>query len=78
MKFSSFADFIDHIGPKPAQAISSIELTAQGIETGNVRWVTRKEKNTNRRLGSSLGGASHTISEWERIKGWRINFLRLV
>lgn len=48
--FSSFKEFINHIGPRPSPQHSVDRIDTNGhYAPGNVRWATSKEQNRNRR-----------------------------
>lgn len=78
-RFACFYDFLQEIGPKPSPEMQLDRIDNSGhYEPGNVRWVTRKEQNTNRsnvRL-ITWQGETHSVREWERLQGWPENFLR--
>ena len=79
MRFNSFAEFLDHIGPKPGPEFTLDRIdTAGHYEPGNVRWATRKQQNANRRSSRQVTwqGETRCIADWEQLKGWRVNFLR--
>jgi len=48
-RFSSFLEFLDHVGPRPqGHTLERIENSGH-YEKGNVRWATPKEQAANRR-----------------------------
>lgn len=59
----SFVAFFNHIGPPPSQtmAIDRIDNN-RGYEPGNVRWVTKKENQRNRRVNVSVEFAGRKMS----------------
>ena len=78
-RFNCFYDFLEEIGPKPTPKHSLDRIdTAGHYEPGNVRWATVEEQNNNRKNSRLITweGETHSIRKWERIKGWRQNFLR--
>jgi hypothetical protein len=69
---SSFAAFLEHIGPRPSLRHSVDRIETNGnYEPGNVRWATLREQNSNRRNVSrhEHDGLSLTIPEWEERTG---------
>ena len=49
-RFTSFQQFLSHVGPKPSPAHSIDRIDNNGhYEVGNVRWATQKEQIANRR-----------------------------
>ncbi len=66
-RFSSFEQFIDHIGkrPHPASSIERIDVDGH-YEPGNVRWASPKEQARNRSSNRfvTINGESKTIAEW--------------
>lgn len=57
--FVSFAEFIEHIGPKPSKDHSLDRINNnEGYVTGNVRWATGREQVLNRRKFNVLQGYS--------------------
>src|SRR5271157_3507636 len=53
-RFTSFQEFIEHIGPKPHPKMSLDRINNDGhYEIGNVRWATKREQSRNRRKSPS-------------------------
>ena len=67
-KFSSFADFIDHIGPRPeGYELDRID-NDKSYEPGNVRWVDRSTNMSNTRHAKlvSYQGKTQGLKAWGR------------
>ena len=80
VRFKSFREFLDHIGPKPEPSMQLDRIDSSGhYEPGNVRWVTVAKQQTNKRNVRLITweGKTHSIPEWERIKGFKQNTLRM-
>lgn len=66
-RFTSFQEFIDHIGPKPTPKHSIDRINNNGhYEIGNVRWATSEIQNRNTRHNVYLefNGKRLTIKDW--------------
>ena len=78
-RFACFYDFLQAIGPKPSPELQLDRIDSTGhYEPGNVRWVNCEQQQNNRRDVRLITweGETHSIRKWERLKGWKINFLR--
>lgn len=61
-QFTSFTQFMDHIGPKPAVHLSLDRIdTNAGYCLGNVKWSTSSEQNSNRRISSRYRAGLSTL-----------------
>lgn len=68
----SYEDFLADVGRRPSPVHSLDRLDVNGhYEPGNVRWALPIEQGNNRRTNRliTVGGATHTMSEWARIAG---------
>jgi hypothetical protein len=71
VKFESFRQFIDELGPCP-EGLTLERIDNMGhYEPGNVRWDTRKAQSRNREYVHKIeyGGAVKTIQDWAEITG---------
>jgi hypothetical protein len=70
----NFEAFLEDMGRKPSRSYTLERIdNDRGYEPGNVKWATRAEQANNRRnvILITHDGQSHSIAEWERIKGVR-------
>jgi hypothetical protein len=59
--FTSFHQFLEHIGPKPTPDHALDRINNDGhYEPGNVRWVTWSESNRNKRSPKRPKGRKHS------------------
>lgn len=64
---SSFIEFYRDVGPAPSKAHTLDRIdNNKGYEPGNVRWVSMKVQNNNRRSNTKVkyGDETLTVSEW--------------
>ncbi len=64
---TSFADFLDDLGPRPSIRHSLDRIDVDGdYAPGNVRWATPREQQWNRRDNARLtaNGQTRTILDW--------------
>lgn len=63
-----FASFLEHIGPKPAPHYTLDRIdNNKGYVPGNVRWATRSEQQTNRRVKAvvvMIAGRTQSLQQW--------------
>jgi hypothetical protein len=67
---TSFAAFLEHIGPYPGPGYSVERIdNARSYEPGNVRWATAKEQALNRRSNVvvEFRGERRCLSEWAKM-----------
>lgn len=73
-RFSSFVEFIEHIGKKPSPELSLDRIDVNGhYEIGNVRWASREvqQNNLQHNIYLTIDGITRTVGEWSRISGIR-------
>lgn len=66
-RFTSFEEFVSHVGLKPTPDHSVDRINSDGhYEIGNVKWSTKKEQslNTRRKHVLTVHGKTQRISEW--------------
>ena len=71
-RFSSFKEFIEHIGPRPSSNHQLDRIETNGhYEIGNVRWATCEDNNNNTRRNHLLthDGKTQSVSRWAREYG---------
>ena len=82
VKFSSFQEFIDHIGLRPSDDFQIDRINNDGhYEAGNVRWATKAQQALNKRntLIFEHLGVSKPLVDWcdEYGKNYRVVWQRL-
>lgn len=71
-RFSSFKEFIAHLGPRPTQHHSIDRINNNGhYEPGNVRWATRLQQgqNTRKSWHITIDGVTRTQRQWAILAG---------
>lgn len=71
-RFTSFQEFLDHVGLKPSPTHSIDRIDPDGhYEIGNVKWSTKKEQsiNTRRKRLLTVYGETKRIGEWAEQTG---------
>jgi hypothetical protein len=79
-RFQSFAEFFDHLGPKPTDNYQLDRIDSDGhYEPGNVRWVTPKENQRNRKTTKTIffRGEIKPLGEWAEELGYSYDLLYL-
>ncbi len=69
-RFSSFQEFLEHIGRRPSVKHSLDRINNDGhYEIGNVRWATPEEQHRNRRgrVMLTVNGETRFIQEWAQL-----------
>jgi len=78
-RFTSFEEFLEHLGRKPSPQHSLDRIDVNGhYEKGNVRWATRSEQARNRRDTPyiTIDGVRKSTLEWSEIYNIRLETIR--
>lgn len=71
-RFKSFKEFFEHIGPRPKGGCQLDRIQTNGhYEVGNVRWVTSKQNQRNRRTTKNVcfRGITKPLGQWSEELG---------
>lgn len=78
-RWMRFTDFATDVGEPPSSEYQLDRIDNEGhYAPGNVRWVTPAQNNMNTRANVFLShdGRRMTITEWERVRGWKKGTLK--